>query len=309
MINFGLRQLSNFVAIAEVGSYRRAAEKLFIAQPALSVSISRLEDALGVQLFERGARGVTLTPAGAAFLVEARRTLFHIEQAQQSARLAGLGEWGQVRLGFVGSAVYQLLPSTLPEFVRRYPNVKLELFEGQTLNIIEMIREGRLDAGIIRTPVDDYHGLEIIDLEKDDLIAVLPATHPLSKCESIDLAYLREEPFVMFSKVLVPGLRTAVMEACREAGFSPRVAQEATQALTVVGIVGSGMGVAVVPAVVAQFTNNLVRFVKLTDKKCHRTLTLSLAIASDSTSATAKALCSLLATYHLKVAENVEASN
>lgn len=295
MVNFDLRQLSHFVAIAEAGTFRRAAEKTFTAQPALSVSIRRLEEGLGVRLFDRGARGVALTPAGEAFLIEARHTLLHAEQARQTARLAGLGEWGQVRLGFVGSAAYRLLPRTLPDFIGRYPNLKLELLEGETVSILQMIREGRLDAGVIRTPVDDVRGLRIIDVEKDNLLAVLPATHPLSARTSIDLAELAGEDFVMFSKTLVPGLRAAVVEACRAAGFFPSVAQEATQALTVIGLVGSGMGVAIVPAVIGKFTNERVRFVSLTDRKCQNCLTLSLAMHSENVSVAATRLCSVIA--------------
>jgi DNA-binding transcriptional LysR family regulator len=295
VFKFDLRQVSHFIAIAEAGTFRRAAEKTFTAQPALSVSIHRLEDSLGVKLFERGTRGVTLTPAGEAFLVEGRRTMLHAEQALQGARLAGLGEWGVVRLGFVGSAAYQLLPRSLPDFIRKYPNLKLELLEGETLSIVKMLREGRIDAGVIRTPVDDTDGLEIIDVEKDDLIAVLPATHQLANRESIELADLHDEAFVMFSKTLVPGLRAAVAQACRTAGFAPRVAQEATQALTVVGLVGSGMGVAVVPSVSSKFTSERVRFVRLTDEQCRGCLTVSLAMQKDGASIAATKLCSLIA--------------
>lgn len=303
MVNFDLRQLSHFVAIAEAGSLRGAAEKTFTAQPALSVSMRRLEDALGVELFTRGARGVTLTAAGEAFLVEARRTLQHAEQARQSARLVGLGEWGRIRLGFVGSAVYRLLPKTLPEFIARYPNLKLELLEGETVRIVQMIREGRLDAGIIRTPVDDVHGLRIVDLEKDDLVAALPSSHPLSMRESIALTELADEPFVMFSKTLVPGLRAVAVNACREAGFVPQVAQEATQALTIVGLVGSGLGVALVPGVIANFTSEQVRFVKLSDAVCRHCLTLSFAMQDESASAAAVKLCSTIAQRYASLTE------
>ena len=102
MLNFGMRQLNHFIAVAEAGSYRAAAERIFIAQPALSISIKKLEQALELSLFERGPRGVTLTTAGEAFLKEARQCIQHAEKARETARFAALGEWGVVRLGFVG---------------------------------------------------------------------------------------------------------------------------------------------------------------------------------------------------------------
>jgi DNA-binding transcriptional LysR family regulator len=306
MINFDLRQLSHFIAVAEAGTFRQAAAKTFTAQPALSVSIRRLEESLGVTLFERTTRGVTLTPAGEAFIIEARRTLLHAEQARQSARLAGLGEWGLVRLGFVGSAAYRLLPRSLPHFIGQYPNLRLELLEGETVSIVKMIREGRLDAGVIRTPIDDTDGLEIIEVEKDDLIAVLPATHRLAGRASIDLVELRDEAFVMFSATHVPGLRASVVAACRNAGFVPKVAQEATQALTVVGLVGSGMGVGIVPAVVSRFTSDQVNFISLTDGRCRGCLTVSLAMHQESVSVAATKLCRIIAE---KYADPVIGSN
>lgn len=295
MLRFGLRQLTHFVAIAEAGSYREAAERTHTAQPALSVSIRKLEEALGVRVFERGPRGVTLTPGGEAFLVEARLSLAHAEQGVQEARLAALGEWGVVRLGFVGSAAYRLLPRTLPGFIARYPGVRLELSEGATVNIVEMVRDGRLDVGIVRTPLDEASGLRIVDVEKDDLIAVLPTTHRLAARKRIDLAALRDESFVMFSKTQVPGLRAAVVDACREAGFAPRVAQEATQALTVVGLVGSGLGVALVPGVIASFTTEQATFVRLSGTKTTRCLTVSLATRQDGASAAVIKLCEMIA--------------
>lgn len=295
MLNFGLRQLHHFITVAEAGSYREAAERIFIAQPALSVSVRKLEEALGVQLFERSAKGVTLTPAGHAFLKEARRSLMHAEQAQQRAKMAAAGEWGTVRLGFVGSAVYQLLPRTLPNFIARYPGIQLELLEGATVYIVEMVRDGRLDAGIIRTPVDDVTGLDIVNVEKDDLVAVLPASHPLARRRHISLDALRNDPFVMFSSTLVPGLRSVIVDACREAGFIPRVTQEATQALTVVGLVGSGLGVAIVPGVVARFSSPQVVFVPLSDERSKQGLMLSIAMLAEGASAPTRHLCNTIA--------------
>ncbi len=292
MVNFELRQLSQFVAIAEAGSFRRAAQQVFIAQPALSVAIRKLEKSLDVLLFDRSARGVTLTAAGEAFLIEARLSLIHAEQARQSARLAALGEWGVVRLGFVGSASYRLLPAKLPVFLARYPGVRLELVEGTTVSIMDMLREGRLDVGVIRTPVDGSgDDLAIRNVEQDDLIAVLPRAHALAKRKRIDLALLHDEPFVMFSRTHVPGLRAVVVDVCRDAGFTPRVAQEVTQIQTLVGLVGSGLGVALLPGVAATFTSEQIRFVSLSNPAAHKRIMVSLATRREGVLLAAAKLC------------------
>lgn len=284
MLEFGLRQLAHFVAVAEAGSFSEAAESIFIAQPALSISIRKLETSLGVVLFRRHARGVTLTDAGQAFLRDARRSLMHAEQGRANARLAQSGELGTIRLGFVGSAIYRLLPQRLPGFMARHPGVTLELSEAVTVTLLEDMRAGRLDVGVIRLPADDISGFRITEVEKDDLIAVLPRHHRLAERPAIDLAELAGEPFVMFSRPLVPRLRGTIAAACLAAGFVPRVAQEATQAFTMVGLVGSGLGVALVPSVIRNFTNEQVRFVPLSNPGMVGCLTLALATLEDNDS-------------------------
>lgn len=302
MVNFGLRQLHHFVEIAEAGSFREAAERTFTAQPALTVSIQKLEAALGVQLFERGSRGVRLTAAGETFLVDARRTLLHAEQGRQNARLVALGELGLVRLGFVGTAVYSVLPRHLPTFIARNPSIRLELHESTTVSIIEMLREGRIDLGIFRPGEFDVRGLRLTEVEKDDLVAVVPKSHRLSGHKEITLSEVAEDAFVMFSEAQVPGLRSAIFRACRTAGFVPRVTTEATQAVTVVGLVGSGLGVALVPGVVARFTNKEVRFVRVRDPVCAGCLTLAVGTSEVGASTAADRLRETIAASALRQA-------
>lgn len=294
MVNFELRQLSHFVAIAEAGSYRRAASRLFTAQPALSVSIRKLEEALGVQVFVRGNRGVALTPAGQAFLADARGALGHAIQGRQSARMAALGEVGLVRLGFVGSAAYGLLPQNLPRFLAMYPSARLELVEGTTVSTLDKLRADKLDIGIVRTPIKPASDLDIIDIQADDLIAAVPKGHPLAGRRRIGLAELRHEPFILFSQEYVPGLCAAVNSACNSAGFTPRLAQEATQAQTMIGLVGSGLGVALVPGVIAAYTSPQVKFLALSDAKARSCLMVSLAARRDGLSQAAIKLKAVL---------------
>lgn len=295
MPDFELRQLAQFVAIAEAGSFRAAAEQVFVAQPALSVAIRKLEAAVGAPLFLRGRRGVLLTPAGQAFLLEARRCLQHAEQARQSARQAALGEGGTVRLGFVGSASYRLLPQQLPGFLARYPGVRLELLEGTTVSMLPMLRDGSLDVGIIRTPVMDADDLQVQDVQTDRLVAVLPRSHPLAGRSRIPLAALRDESFVLFSRSQVPGLSAIILQACREAGFTPRITQDATQIQTVIGLVGSGLGVALVPGVAAGSGGDGICFVALSEAGAKLPITVALATRRSGLSAAAQHLCTALA--------------
>ena len=281
--DFELRQLRQFVEIAATGSYRRAAELLFVAQPALSVAMRKLEAAIGARLFDRGPRGVSLTAAGEALLPEARRALMHAEQGRRSARLVALGEWGVLRLGFVGSATYALLPGRLPAFRMRHPDVRLELTEGSTVEVIEMVREGRVDLGVVRGPVDDVSDVDLALAESDEFVAVVPASHWSAGRPRLRLSDLREEPFVMYPTTGVPGLRSVAMQVCREAGFVPRVGQEATQVQTVVSLVASGLGVALVPGVASAYANDRVRFIRLTGVDTAGRIGLSVVARSDLT--------------------------
>ncbi|OZI38500.1 LysR family transcriptional regulator [Bordetella genomosp. 10] len=271
-----LRQLRQLVTIAELGSYRRAAEVLHIAQPALSVSIQKLEHLVGVQLLERGTRGVTLTPAGQALVTDARRALYHADQARQAARRVGLGEWGTLRLGFVGSATYTLLPRLLPAFRAACPEVDLELREDSTVGLLALLRSGEIDAALVRGPTAEDPLLSSWVLERDDLILAAPRGHPLARGESVPLCAARGETFVVYSPKMVPGLHGVTQELCRSAGFSPRIGQEAIQVQTVVSLVASGMGVALVPGVARVYTTPHVVFVPLTDPRAHGALALSL---------------------------------
>ncbi len=271
-----LRNLRQFVAIAELGSYRRASQALFIAQPALSVSIRKLEEAVGTPLLERGARGVTLTQAGMALLADARRALFHAEQGRRAARMVALGEGGRLRIGFVGSATYALLPRCVPAFRRQYPDVRLELSEGTSVGVVEMLRNNRIDAGFIRGPVASDPEIDMYEVETDDLMLAVPADHVLSQQDVVALAQCHDETFVVYPIESVPGLHNVALAACGQAGFTPRIGQEAMQVQTMVSLVASGLGIALVPASARLFTHPGVRFIRLSDEAARAALSLSL---------------------------------
>ena len=277
-----LRQFQQFVAIAELGSYRRAAEALFIAQPALSVSIQKLEQEMGAQLFERSARGVELTVAGQALLADARRAIFHAEQARRSVRLVAHGEWGTLRLGFVGSATYALLPRTMPAFRQAYPDIEVSLREDRTTALLDMLRGDVIDAALVRGPLVMDEHLESHVVERDDFVLAVNRAHPLAGRSRTELRACRGDPFIMYSPGEVPALNNVALNLCSKAGFSPIVCQEAVQVQTLVSLVASGLGIALVPGVTQAYSNPHVRFLKLTDPDAKQAISLLLVTHRDT---------------------------
>lgn len=270
-----LKQLHQFLVIAEEGSFRGAADRLFIAQPALSVSIRSLEKSLNASLFHRRPKGVVLSPAGHALVESARGMLAHAEQARKAVGLAAHGSWGALTLGFVGLATYRVLPEGLPRFRALHPHIQLELREGDTLTMIEQVRESRLDAALIRGPVADDPQLRQWVVESDDLILAVPAAHPLSGRRRVALQEAQAGHFVMYSQRHAPGLRDVVIAQCIRAGFIPRICQEAVQVQTVVSLVASGLGIALVPATARLHPNRHVRFLPLTDQAARNSVSIN----------------------------------
>lgn len=247
-MNIELRHLRYFVAVAEELHFGRAAQRLHISQPPLSMQIRSLEEALGVQLLARTQRRVALTQAGSAFLGEARQVLARTEAAIMLARRASRGEVGDLAVGFVSTADYNVLPPLLREFRTRAPAVRLTLHESTTDRQIADLLEGRIDIGFVLPPVDDAR-LTYRRIHQEPLVAALPARHPLARARGrIRLAKLADAPFILFPRPLAPGLYDAVVSFCRSAGFSPHIEQEAVQMQTIVSLVSAEMGVALIPA-------------------------------------------------------------
>lgn len=247
-----LRQLLYFTTLAETLNFHRAAERLNVSQPPLTVAIRKLEEALGVQLFLRGPRGVTLTTAGEAALEPARAALARAQEVRSAARAGQVGERGRLRVGFVGSAIYALLPRLIPLYRARYPLVELVLEDSTSIDIVRRLRTRELDVGLVRLPLLDGAGLVMRQVESDELVAALPSMSPLARSKRLSLASLSAQPFILHTRISV--LHMATLTACHEAGFAPQVAQEATQVHTILSLVQSGLGVALVPGKAA---NNL----------------------------------------------------
>lgn len=236
-----------FVAVAEELHFGRAAQRLLMAQPPLSQQIQSLEEELGVQLFLRTKRRVQLTEAGKAFLPAARLMLQQAEQAVQVAQRASRGETGSLAVGFVGSACFALLPPLLRRFREHYPDVHLTLRELTTTQQVQELQQHRLHVGLLRPPISDP-ALHVETIYREALIVALPVDHPLASFSQVPLRMLASEPFIFFPPTLGPGFYHQIISLCLEAGFTPHVVQEAVQMQTIVSLVASGMGIALVPA-------------------------------------------------------------
>lgn len=247
-MNIELRHLRYFVAVAEELHFGRAAQRLHISQPPLSMQIRALEESLGVQLLERTQRRVALTQAGSAFLGEARQILARTEQATLLARRASRGEVGNLAVGFVSTADYNVLPPLLREFRQRVPAVHLALHESTTDRQLADLIDGRIDVGFVLPPVEDAR-LVYRTIHRETLVVALPARHPLARQRGkLRLAALAESPFILFPRPLAPSLYDAVVSYCSSAGFSPHIEQEAVQMQTIVSLVSAEIGVALIPA-------------------------------------------------------------
>lgn len=283
-----LRQLHQFVAVAQALNFHRAAQMLHMAQPPLSVAIRKLEEELGTALFERQSRGVALTPAGVAALAIAQQCLASAHAMRDAALAAAGGESGLVRVGFVGSATYSLMPKLLPAFRARYPHVELVLRESTNLELLAMVESGQLDIGLVRFPTASASDLRFEIVERDVFSAVLPTRHALAGQRRISLADLARYPFIDYASTRVPGLHAMVMLAFQQAGLTPQVSQEATQVQTVISLVQSGMGVALVPSVSSRLAARGVVFRPVTGLPASAAVSIAMASRTGNNNAAAE---------------------
>jgi DNA-binding transcriptional LysR family regulator len=239
--------MRHFVAVAEELHFGRAADRLRMAQPPLSQSIKRLEGMLGFPLFERTQRKVELTPAGRVFLDEARRTLVQADEAVRVARRAASEDLAELTITFASVALYRVLPAALRAHRKRFPKVEIRLDERATDAQVIGLHNGMVDLGFMTPPVKDVSGLEIEVISRDRFAAAVPSDSLFARRERIALDTLAGEDFVFFPYVQGPSLHGRLMAACRQAGFVPRITQEARQMHTILSLVASGMGVSLVP--------------------------------------------------------------
>ncbi|WP_160119743.1 LysR substrate-binding domain-containing protein [Rhodovarius lipocyclicus] len=246
-----LRHLRYFVALAEELHFTRAAKRLGISQPPLSQQIRALEDELDTPLFERTRRRVALTEAGRMLLEEARATLAQAARAETVARRAGRGEIGELRVGLFASVpVLPVFQRTIIAFRQRLPSVTLTLEESPTRQQIEALRRRQLDAGFLRLPSAEALPADIAALEvaREELVVVMREDHPLAKRRGrLPVRALEGEPLIGFAPAIGTTLNDQLAALCNRAGFTPRIAQEARENSTLMGLVAAGLGIAVVP--------------------------------------------------------------
>lgn len=263
-MSFELRHLRNFVVVAEELHFGRAARRLAMSQPPLSVSIRQLEEAVGTRLLDRDSKGVRLTAAGTAFLSEAQALLSRADQARMLAREIGAGAVGRLRIGFVGTLLYRGLPQWLLAFQERHPRIDVVLIEQNSGEQIEALQRGELDLGFLigrRVP----ETLELQPLFSEPFLCCVPSGHALARRRRVSFAMLRDEPLVLFSQKASPDYHARIIEMCSAAGYVPRVRHELRHWLSVVALVSQGQAVSIVPAPLRRAGMSGVSFRPLAD--------------------------------------------
>ena len=242
-----LKHLRSFLAVAQEASFTRAARRLHIAQPPLSQRIRQLEEEVGVSLFDRHTRKVTLSRAGQVFFDDVVRLLAGLDQAVAACRRADKGELGELRVGYSGRASHLLLPRLLHAFRTRFPEVDLDLVGPHPSGTLRtLLLEERLDVALCFLPFAD-DGIATRSLASIEFVLALPATHPLAKQAHVDLAALATDPFVAYPANKGFQLREAMDAECRRSGFTPRVLRESETSQVLLCLVAAGMGASIVP--------------------------------------------------------------
>jgi DNA-binding transcriptional LysR family regulator len=256
-----LRHLRYFVAVAEELHFRRAAERLHVAQPAISEQIRKLEAELGVQLFTRTQRAVGLTPAGAAMLDEARRVLTQADVARRAAREAHERALGRVRLGYLPDVLPPVVPRLLRHFAAAAPGIAVTLEIGSARRLLEDVREGRIDLAVMCLPAP-VSGLRVVPIATEQMVAAVPEDHPCANEREIALGGLQRTALVQLARSIDPAFHDGVLAACRAAGIAPALVEIAEPALEQVLLaVAAGTGIALLPvSAQARLTTPGVRF-------------------------------------------------
>lgn len=267
-MDYTLRELECFTAVAEELSFTRAARRLHLAQPPLSRHIRVLEEKMGVRLFERDQHGVSLTAAGGLFYEETRGILPQLSRAGEAVRRAARGETSRLRLGFVSAVLSAELVETFRKFRSAHPQVQVMLHDSPPAEQLQAVAEGRLDGGFVGLmPEGHPAGVKFVSWRQEPLLCFLPAGHQLTKTNSkrggpkthrIALADLAREPFVAVSAEAAPAFATYVHGLCRKAGFRPRIVLESPRAQAVAVMVAAGSGVALLPESLANLMGKAV---------------------------------------------------
>ena len=243
-----LRHLRYFIAVAEELSFTRAAERLGIKQPPLSLQIRQLEKEMGAPLFRRLGRSVELTAAGSLLLEEARGILRHVERARTDVKRRARGESGEIWIGTAGATYFEPLVNIITrEFCAKYPGVVLYTEENSTEVLMTEVHAGKLDAAFVWSPIANRHDLTTAPIAVEDFVVMLPEGHPLGGRSSIPLAALAKEKITLFSRRMNVGMHDSIIAACHRAGFQPIIGPEWPHLFASFPIVAAGLGISIVP--------------------------------------------------------------
>lgn len=256
-----LRQLRYFTVLADELSFTRAARRLHVSQPPLSFQIASLEAELGVRLFERTSRSVLLSEAGKAFLPHAQAVLARLDEARSHVARVASGLQGRVQVGLAGSHFLGHFPRFMQQFRLQRPAVEVVLHEMKPADHLQALRDGRLDLSVSRNLLNDTQ-ISAALLWRDPVVVALPAGHRLARRSKLSLADLRDEDFV-FLRLDSSPFAARLFEACVQAGFTPRIAQQVVEVPAALNLVAAGLGVALVPASLAQLRSDAVGICRL----------------------------------------------
>ena len=257
-----LRHYRYFLAVAEELHFRKAAERLYISQPGLSRQIRQMEKKLNIQLFERNNKKVQLTVAGIYLRDETRLVLKHLEKITEHAKMLNRGMEGMVEIGYVGSAMQNVIPELLIKFKKEHPNIQFGLKELDNFQQIDQLLLEKIDVGFVRlneVPPE----LNIREVYKETFSVVLPEDHPMDAAHFKSLAQLKDETFVFFEKSYSPIYYSRVMSIFEESGFSPKVSHTTVHANTIFRLVENNFGISIVPTSLKLGYNLKVKFIEL----------------------------------------------
>ncbi|MCL1631031.1 LysR family transcriptional regulator [Sporolactobacillus sp. CPB3-1] len=238
------QQIEYFQKVAQLQHMTQAAEALSISQPALSRSIARLEEELGIPLFERQGRNIILNQYGKVFLKHVNRILKEIEETKKEIRSLLDPEYGEVSLGFLHTLGVNMIPNILRAFQKEHGNVKIKLYQNNNVSLLKQLQAGEIDLCLVHHAFDDPH-IQWERLWNEELFLMLPASHPLASRASITLDEIQSEPMIALKKGYE--LRKIADRLCRKANFTPNITFEGEEVTTLAGLVAAGLGVALLP--------------------------------------------------------------
>ena len=262
-LGWSLAQLRHFVAVADHASFGRAGDRIGLSQPALSRSIQNLEEALNVQLLRRESLGVTLTPAGTTFLIEARALLSHAQLAEKLARRVAEERGMELRVGMIPLALHTAMATAVAELQLTRPDITLLVSELPNEAQVMALRRGDIDIGCCFLSDADRTGLVELEVFRSGVRAAVPTGWPLAQRDSVHLSDLAELPMILFHSPTAPAYHEAIVKACREAGFEPRVMHESRQLSTTIAMVERGLGFSIVSGAPPSYPLRGVRLMPL----------------------------------------------